>query len=65
MRDMQAHLRTLRTNIAECKRLEREAKRSVKRDVFKRLAAHYKVLAHELERAIAQASKNRESEDQA
>jgi hypothetical protein len=65
MKDMQAHLKTLRAQIAQCKRLERESKRSVKRDIFKRLTAHYKILADELERAIAQAGKDQEENDQA
>ena len=60
MIDMQAHLKTLRAQIAECERLERESKRNVKRDIFERLAAHYKVLANELQRAIAQTDKNQE-----
>jgi hypothetical protein len=58
-------LKTLRAQIAQCKRLERESKRSVKRDIFKRLTAHYKILADELERAIAQAGKDQEENDQA
>lgn len=65
MKDMQAHLKTLRAQIAECKRLERESKRSGKRDIFKRVAAHYKILADELERAIAQTGDDREKNDQA
>jgi hypothetical protein len=60
MRDMQAHLKTLRAQIVECERLERESKRSVKRDIFKRLAAHYRVLANELQRAIAQTDENQQ-----
>jgi hypothetical protein len=64
MRDMQAHLKTLRGKIAEFKRLERESRRNARRDVFKRLAAHYKVLADVLERAIAQCSKDQENKDQ-
>ncbi len=54
MKDMQAHLETLRANIVQCERLHREAKSRIKRDVFARLAAHYRVLAGELERAIAE-----------
>lgn len=63
MRDMQAHLKTLRIKIAECKRLERLSKRAVRRDIFRRLAAHYKVLADEVERAIAQTEKDQENKD--
>jgi hypothetical protein len=54
MKDMQAHLETLRANIDQCERLHRDTKSKVKRDVFARLVARYKVLAGELERAIAE-----------
>ena len=54
MRDMQAHLETLRKQIAECERLKRQATRRTKRDIFNRLAAHYRVLAAELEKAMAE-----------
>ena len=52
MKDMLAHLRTLRVQIAQCERLQRAAKSNIKRDIFRKLAAHYAVLAKELERAI-------------
>ena len=53
MKDMQAHLETLRAQIAECERLGRTSKGKIKRDIFEKLASHYKVLAAELEQAIA------------
>ena len=53
MKDMQAHLNTLRAQIADCERLRREARSQVKRDIFGRLVTDYKLLAVELERAIA------------
>ncbi|WGS22999.1 MULTISPECIES: hypothetical protein [unclassified Bradyrhizobium] len=53
MKDMQAHLKTLRANIAQCERLHRESKSRIKRDIFWRLMTHYKALADELERAMA------------
>jgi len=53
MKDMQAHLKKLRAQIAECERLQRAAKGKIKRDVFKRLVAHYRALASDLEQAIA------------
>ena len=53
-RDMQTHLETLRAQIVECEQLQQAAKGQIKRDIFKRLVAHYRVLASELERAIAQ-----------
>ena len=55
MNDLLAHLETLRAQIAECERLQREAKSTIKRDIFAKLAAHYKALAGELERAVAEA----------
>jgi hypothetical protein len=51
MKDMQAHLNFLRAQIADCERLRREGRSQVKRDMFGRLVAHYKLLAAELERA--------------
>jgi hypothetical protein len=62
MKDMQAHLKTLRAQIAECERLHWAAKSKIKRDIFKRLVAHYTILAGELERAIA-ASQSKEGEE--
>jgi hypothetical protein len=53
MKDMQAHLNSLRAQIADCERLRREARSHVKRDIFGRLITDYKLLAAELERAIA------------
>jgi hypothetical protein len=53
MKDMQAHLNSLRAHIADCERLRREARSQVERDIFGRLVTHYKFLATELERAIA------------
>lgn len=60
MKDMQTHLETLREQIAKCQALELASKTRVKRDIFKRLVAHYKILAGELERAIAEARDNPE-----
>ena len=54
MKDLQVHLGTLHAQIAECERFQREAKSQVRRDLFGRLVARYKVLAAELERAIAE-----------
>jgi hypothetical protein len=53
MKDMQAHLETLRAQIAECERLRRGSKRAIKRDIFEKLASHYRALVVELEGAIA------------
>ena len=56
MNDMQAHLETLRKNIAECERLQKRQKGKIKRDIFRSVAAHYRVLAGELEKAVTEAS---------
>jgi hypothetical protein len=53
MKDMLAHLETLRAQIAQCERLEKAARGEIKRKIFRRLAAHYMLLAAELERAIS------------
>jgi hypothetical protein len=63
MNDMLAHLETLRAQILQCERLQKAAKGRIKRDIFKRLAAHYAVLAKELERAIEMASRTGETEE--
>ena len=54
MKDILAHLETLRVNIVKCEELERSAKSDVKRTVFRRTAAHYRILAGELERPLAE-----------
>jgi hypothetical protein len=56
MRDMLAHLKKLRAQIADCERFQKAAKSKIKRDIFRRLATHYRGLARELEAAIAAAS---------
>jgi hypothetical protein len=62
IKDMQAHLETLRAQIAECQRLQRAAKSKIKRDIFQRLVVHYEALAGELEQAIA-AMRTKETEE--
>jgi hypothetical protein len=52
MEDMLAHLETLRVQIAECEMIRDLATDPVKRDLFTKLAEHYKVLADEVQRAI-------------
>ncbi len=52
MRDMQAHLETLRTETAECEIIAGLATDKAKQDLFTKLAAHYRVLASEVERTI-------------
>ncbi|MGY8685722.1 hypothetical protein Q2941_49650 [Bradyrhizobium sp. UFLA05-153] len=57
MKDMLAHLQTLRLQICECERLQQEAKSRIKRDVFARIVANYRLAADDLERAIAAQAK--------
>jgi hypothetical protein len=52
MKDMLAQLEKLRAQIAECERFQKSAKSKIKRDIFTRLVAHYRLLAGELEQAI-------------
>ena len=54
MRDMEAHLEKLLTDAAECELISRLATDVAKRDLFKRLSEHLKVLAGEVESAIQQ-----------
>lgn len=55
MKDMLKHLEHLRVEIAECELVRDLATDSGKRDLFNRLAEHHRVLASELEKAIASA----------
>jgi len=54
VRDMEAHLEKLLTDAAECELISRLATDVAKRDLFKRLSEHLKVLAGEVESAIQQ-----------
>jgi hypothetical protein len=51
MQDMQTHLETLRAEAAECEKAQL-ATDEAKRELFAKLARHYRVLALEVERAI-------------
>jgi hypothetical protein len=53
MKDMRAHLEKLRTQVAECELIRDLTTDRQKRELFNRLAEHLKVLAAEVERAIA------------
>ncbi|WP_439399514.1 hypothetical protein ACRQ5Q_19360 [Bradyrhizobium sp. PMVTL-01] len=55
MKDMIEHLATLREQIVKCEQLRDAARPGIKRAAFERVVAHYKLLADELENAIAQA----------
>jgi len=52
MKDMQAHLEKLRTQVAECELIRDLATDKAKRELFNRLAEHLRVLAEEIERAM-------------
>lgn len=53
MKDMRTHLEKLRTQVAECELIRDLATDKTKRELFSRVAEHLKVLASEIERAIA------------
>jgi hypothetical protein len=55
MKDIRAHLEKLRVQISECELIRDLATDTKKRELFSRLAEHFRVLAAELERAIADA----------
>jgi hypothetical protein len=52
MKDKQAYLEKLRVQISECEIIRDLATDPAKRELFGRLAAHFKVLAGEVEKAI-------------
>jgi len=52
MRDMQAQLEKLTVQVAECELIRDLATDIQKRELFGRLAAHFKALAGEVEEAI-------------
>ena len=55
MRDMLDQLEKLRTQAAECAMIRDLATDKDKRELFSRLAEHFKVLTAELERAVKKA----------
>lgn len=57
MKDMRTHLEKLRSQVAECELVRDLATDKTKRDLFNRIAQHLKVLAGEIERAIATEAK--------
>jgi hypothetical protein len=56
MQDMQLHLEKLRVQAAECEMIRDLATDTAKRELFAKLAEHFKVLASEVERAIRERS---------
>jgi hypothetical protein len=53
MQDMQTHLEKLRLQLAECEMIRDLATDPAKRQLFATLAEHFKVLAAQIEHAIA------------
>jgi hypothetical protein len=53
MQDMKAQLENLQVQIADCEMIAKLATDRAKRELFGRLARHYRQLAAELERTIA------------
>ena len=58
---MQAHLEKLRAETTNCERIAKLATDTAKRDLFTRLAQHYRVLASEVEHAIKNPIKSNEA----
>jgi hypothetical protein len=58
MKEMMGHLEKLRGVAAECEMIKDSATDEAKRELFNRLARHYKVLAGEVERAIRSMGNN-------
>jgi hypothetical protein len=53
MQDMKTHLEKLQVQIAECQMIRDLATDPNKRELFGRLAAHFNVLAREIETSMA------------
>ena len=51
MKDVEAQLERLRNQISECELIRDLATDPKKKDLFAKLAEHFKVLAHEVEKA--------------
>jgi hypothetical protein len=56
MKDMLAHLERLRVQTAECEMIRDLATDRAKREMFAKLAEHFRLLAGELEKEVAQRS---------
>jgi hypothetical protein len=53
MKDMQAHLEKLQIQIAECEMIRDLATDPKKRELFSKLAEHFRVLAGEIEKTMS------------
>jgi heme oxygenase len=58
MRDMQVHLERLRKQAAEYEMIREIATDPVKRDLFAKLAEHFRILAAEVEHAMQKVSEH-------
>ena len=56
MKDYKAHLEKLETQIVECEMIRDLATDPAKRDMFDKMASHFRVLAGELKRMIGAGS---------
>jgi len=65
MKDMLAHLEELQTQISECKLIRDLATEPKKRELFARLAEHYRVLAAEVKKAMIAAEPYDSAADEA
>ncbi|TFV45339.1 hypothetical protein [Bradyrhizobium niftali] len=54
MKDMQAHLEKLQIQLAECEMIRDLATDPKKRELFSKLAEHFRALAGEIEKAMAE-----------
>ncbi|WP_375780228.1 hypothetical protein ACE103_16125 [Bradyrhizobium sp. ma5] len=54
MKDMRAHLEKLRVEAEECELISKLATNATKKALFAKLAAHYRNLADEVERALTE-----------
>ena len=53
MQDMRAHLEKLRIEADECELINKLATNATKKELFAKLATHYRTLADEVERAMS------------
>ena len=63
MQDMQTHLETLRAEAAECEKIAQLATDEAKRELFAKLARHYRVLALVLQLPFPQVSESMGNHD--
>jgi hypothetical protein len=54
MKDMQAHLEKLQIQLAECEMIRDLATDPKKRELFSKLAEHFRALAGEIEKTMAE-----------